>query len=360
VLVTARFCASRRPAVVRVVWLRDHPGPGARGTARRARLHGRPTSCAAVDHSSSFTPPARQEEVSTREKALMLERQRRRDRSPADHDCSTSPHRLGPPRIHRQLVDCPRPSTVTSGAIRQRCGPRGVRRTGAEPLPDPGPTPKGRQCWPTSWRTRRQVAAVPWLSSPPPNGPAARRDVMRGPGIPDSCTSGSSPGSGARASAVAPGWGSTSCAVSSRRTAGRSRSGAHPPVGRGSGSCCPPARRSSSPALDSRCRRLISRSRRMSAPTHDPEAARDDALKAIAAAADLDALKQVRLEHAGDRSPLALAKPRDRLAAGDRAGRGRSPGRHRPPRGGRGAERREAERETARDAGCAGRRGRRT
>jgi phenylalanyl-tRNA synthetase alpha chain len=60
----------------------------------------------------------------------------------------------------------------------------------------------------------------------------------------------------------------------------------------------------------------------MSAPTHDPgpegigpgsaspeavEAARDDALKAIAAAADLDALKQVRLEHAGDRSPLALA-----------------------------------------------------
>jgi len=36
-------------------------------------------------------------------------------------------------------------------------------------------------------------------------------------------------------------------------------------------------------------------------------AAVDDALAAIAAAADLDALKSVRLAHAGDRSPLALA-----------------------------------------------------
>jgi phenylalanyl-tRNA synthetase alpha chain len=34
---------------------------------------------------------------------------------------------------------------------------------------------------------------------------------------------------------------------------------------------------------------------------------RDEALAAIAAAGSLDALKQVRLAHAGDRSPLALA-----------------------------------------------------
>ena len=33
---------------------------------------------------------------------------------------------------------------------------------------------------------------------------------------------------------------------------------------------------------------------------------RDAALAAIAAAPDLDALKQVRLDHPGDRSPLAL------------------------------------------------------
>ena len=37
------------------------------------------------------------------------------------------------------------------------------------------------------------------------------------------------------------------------------------------------------------------------------EAARDAALTAISAAADLEALKQVRIEHTGDRSPLALA-----------------------------------------------------
>ena len=35
--------------------------------------------------------------------------------------------------------------------------------------------------------------------------------------------------------------------------------------------------------------------------------ARDEALAAIAAAEDLEALKQVRGEHAGDRSPLGLA-----------------------------------------------------
>ncbi|ANH39466.1 Phenylalanine--tRNA ligase alpha subunit [Nocardioides dokdonensis FR1436] len=60
------------------------------------------------------------------------------------------------------------------------------------------------------------------------------------------------------------------------------------------------------------------------------EAARDAALAAIAAAADLEALKQVRLEHAGDRSPLALANreigalpPQARKEAGQRVGQAR-------------------------------------
>ncbi len=35
--------------------------------------------------------------------------------------------------------------------------------------------------------------------------------------------------------------------------------------------------------------------------------ARDEALAAFASAADLDQLKAVRLAHAGDRSPLAVA-----------------------------------------------------
>ena len=59
-------------------------------------------------------------------------------------------------------------------------------------------------------------------------------------------------------------------------------------------------------------------------------AARDAALAAITAAADLAALKQVRLEHAGDRSPLALANreigalpPQARKEAGQRVGRAR-------------------------------------
>jgi phenylalanyl-tRNA synthetase alpha chain len=59
-------------------------------------------------------------------------------------------------------------------------------------------------------------------------------------------------------------------------------------------------------------------------------AMRDAALEAIAAAADLDALKQVRSEHAGDRSPLALANreigalpPQARKDAGMRVGRAR-------------------------------------
>ena len=44
-------------------------------------------------------------------------------------------------------------------------------------------------------------------------------------------------------------------------------------------------------------------------PLHPDEVvrARDEALAAVAAASDLDALKEVRLAHAGDRSPLALA-----------------------------------------------------
>ena len=57
------------------------------------------------------------------------------------------------------------------------------------------------------------------------------------------------------------------------------------------------------------------------------ERARDEALAAIAKAADLDALKTARLEHAGDRSPLALANreigalpPAARAEAGKRVG----------------------------------------
>ena len=60
------------------------------------------------------------------------------------------------------------------------------------------------------------------------------------------------------------------------------------------------------------------------------EAARDAALHAIEAASDLDELKQVRLEHAGDRSALALANreigalpPQARKEAGRRVGQAR-------------------------------------
>ncbi len=60
------------------------------------------------------------------------------------------------------------------------------------------------------------------------------------------------------------------------------------------------------------------------------EAVRDAALAAIAGAADLDALKQVRLDHVGDRSPLALANreigalpPQARKDAGQRVGQAR-------------------------------------
>src|SRR6186713_2333936 len=57
---------------------------------------------------------------------------------------------------------------------------------------------------------------------------------------------------------------------------------------------------------------------------------RDEALAAIAAAPDLAALKQVRTDHLGDRSPLALANreigalpPQARKEAGQRVGRAR-------------------------------------
>ncbi|MCF6523182.1 phenylalanine--tRNA ligase subunit alpha [Streptomyces sp. JJ36] len=58
--------------------------------------------------------------------------------------------------------------------------------------------------------------------------------------------------------------------------------------------------------------------------------ARDEALAAIAAAADLDALREVKAAHAGDRSPLALANreigalpPHAKAEAGKRVGQAR-------------------------------------
>ncbi|SDR26703.1 phenylalanyl-tRNA synthetase, alpha subunit [Thermostaphylospora chromogena] len=67
-------------------------------------------------------------------------------------------------------------------------------------------------------------------------------------------------------------------------------------------------------------------------PLHAEEVARmrDEALAAIKAAADLDELKKVRLAHAGDRSPIALANreigalpPQARAEAGRRVGSAR-------------------------------------
>lgn len=67
-------------------------------------------------------------------------------------------------------------------------------------------------------------------------------------------------------------------------------------------------------------------------PLHADEVARAqaDALAAIAAARDLDDLKQARLAHAGDRSPIALANreigalpPAARAEAGKRIGAAR-------------------------------------
>jgi phenylalanyl-tRNA synthetase alpha chain len=61
------------------------------------------------------------------------------------------------------------------------------------------------------------------------------------------------------------------------------------------------------------------------------ESAREKALAAIGSAADLDQLKAVRLEHAGDRSPLALANreigalpPQAKAEAGKRVGAARA------------------------------------
>src|SRR5688572_14794819 len=60
------------------------------------------------------------------------------------------------------------------------------------------------------------------------------------------------------------------------------------------------------------------------------EQMRADALAAIAAATNLDELKQARLDHAGERSPLALANreigalpPQARKEAGMRVGQAR-------------------------------------
>jgi phenylalanyl-tRNA synthetase alpha chain len=67
-------------------------------------------------------------------------------------------------------------------------------------------------------------------------------------------------------------------------------------------------------------------------PLHadEVERFREEALAAIAAASDLDALRQVRLAHAGDRSPLALANreigalpPQAKAEAGRRVGQAR-------------------------------------
>lgn len=67
-------------------------------------------------------------------------------------------------------------------------------------------------------------------------------------------------------------------------------------------------------------------------PLHaeEVERMRDEALAAIAAADTLDALKQVRIDHVGDRSPLALANreigalpPQARKEAGQRVGQAR-------------------------------------
>jgi phenylalanyl-tRNA synthetase alpha chain len=80
------------------------------------------------------------------------------------------------------------------------------------------------------------------------------------------------------------------------------------------------------------------------------DAAVSEALAAIAAAADLDALKEVRLAHAGDRSPLALANreigalpPQAKAEAGKRVGQARGTVRE-------ALERRAAELEDERDA----------
>ena len=80
------------------------------------------------------------------------------------------------------------------------------------------------------------------------------------------------------------------------------------------------------------------------------DAAVEAALKALDAASDLDALKTARLEHVGERSPIALANrgigglaPADKATAGKLLGQAKA-------RLGRGARRRQAELEAERDA----------
>ena len=87
------------------------------------------------------------------------------------------------------------------------------------------------------------------------------------------------------------------------------------------------------------------------------DAAVADALAAIAAATDLDALKEARLAHAGDRSPLALANreigalpPQAKAEAGKRVGAAPA------ARSTRRLEARQAELEAERDAACWSRR----
>ena len=86
---------------------------------------------------------------------------------------------------------------------------------------------------------------------------------------------------------------------------------------------------------------------------------RDEALAAIAAAGDLDALGEVKLAHAGDRSPLALANreigalpPHAKAEAGKRVGQARGAV-------SQALDARQAELEAERDAAGAGRGGRR-
>ena len=73
-----------------------------------------------------------------------------------------------------------------------------------------------------------------------------------------------------------------------------------------------------SPTTRSRSRRCSPRRSTRRSPT---------ALAAIAAAADLDALKEARLAHAGDRVAAGPGQPRDRRAAAAGQGRGRQAGR---------------------------------
>ena len=87
-------------------------------------------------------------------------------------------------------------------------------------------------------------------------------------------------------------------------------------------------------------------------PLHPDQvsAARDEALAAVASARDLDELKAVRLAHAGDRSPLALANreigalpPQAKAEAGQRVGQARQRVRQ-------ALQERQAELETERDS----------